>query len=184
MREGEEGAFNLLMQKYFRHCWKMARNFKKQFPGLDITVEDYYSVLCETLLDTILRFNLKSLKFYEYWKVCAENVLKSYVKSNYFKNKDRVFSLDHSYVAGNTLSDYIGEKDEVIHDDLLYESFHSIIYNPKLKFSDKEIAIVEYVLCGYSVDDIAAELNKSRATIYRHYKKAVEKMRKALTKNE
>ncbi len=170
------------MEKYFKHCWKLAIEFYNKYPSLDITIEDYYSIACETIITTLSRFNLNSTNFYKYWKVCAQNNLRTFVKRYYDEKKYSPFSFDYQYDVGGTLHDYIGYNDQALENNLLVESFASIINDPINRFTKNEKIVIEYILNGYDIEQIAIMINKSRATIYRHYRKAVEKIRHILSK--
>ena len=170
------------MEKYFKHCWKLAVEFHNKYSSLDITVEDYYSIACETIITTLNRFNFSCNNFYKYWKVCAENNLRTFVKRYYEEKKYSPFSLDFQYDLGGTLHDHVGFNDEALENNLLVDTFSNIIYDPNNGFTKNEIIVIEYILNGYDIETIAFIINKSRATIYRHYRKAVIKIRAVLSK--
>ena len=74
------------------------------------------------------------------------------------------------------LHDVIGLNDDSYRQQFLVELFTKIVNNPIHDFSLKEKEVVELYLNGYEMADIARLVNRSLASTYRIYKRAVLKI--------
>ena len=184
IKDGDDGAKNILIQKYFRFCWKIAKDFSEKYCSIGVPFEEYYSLACSQLSEIIDKYDSDYCMFYPYWKICTERKLNNLVRKVMSKGEQSMFSFDYSYEYGTTLHDVCGVFDDASHNNLLYEMFCKIIFNPDNHFTLNEREVLIKVLDGYEISQIVTITNKPRATIYRTYTKAIAKLRKYLGGNK
>ena len=121
------------------------------------------------------KFKSEKGVFFAYWKKVALRTIQKYIKRN--EKMNAFVSLDFAPSDDfRNLHDVIGKEDQIMRQELLREVFTSIVNNPINGFSEKEKNIIKLYLSDYDMKEIARKTNRSLATVYRIYKRAVKKI--------
>ena len=113
--------------------------------------------------------------FFAYWKKVALRTIDDYIERN--EKQNMIVSLDFvPSVDKRSLHEVIGNDDQTYRQDFLKQVFTSIVNNSKNGFSEIEKSTINYYLNDYDMKEIARITNRSLATIYRAYDRAVTKI--------
>ena len=181
MHQGDESAKNILLEKYRRFAWKVAKSFFDTLFDVSFTLEDLVSIAFASVDIAVKKYQIsKNKTFYVYWKAIASNSMRQFVKEQITsQEQNKTISLDTENDNGGTLHDSISS-DNIDEQISLYNSLMSIINNEKSAFSLREKKVISLFLDGYEIKEISKMLKISRAKVYRAYHSAIDKIRRSL----
>ena len=144
-------------------------------------MEDLVSISFSAVNTAIDKFDIdKNKSFYSYWLQIAKNAMKKYLKeSKRLYETDSKISLDDENESGHTLHDSVSGED-IDKEISIYNSLISIINDDKCKLTNNEKLVISLSLDGYDMTEISKILNKNKATIYRNYHSAINKIRHSI----
>lgn len=162
IRENNEGASNLLINKYENSIKILASSYLKENKKYGIEYNDLMQEGYLGLLEAIDKFNEdKNFKFITYSNKCIKNKYNRLINiKNNTKNKvmNNYEELDLNLI----LSDNNKMIDIEIMNRML---LNDIISNKNKLLTEKESKIIKYKIKGYKNQEIALFLNKSKQNI-------------------
>ena len=175
IKAGDDDALNAFLEKYRWYSYKLVGNFINDFPEYDYIRDELHAIIFYGTYDLISKYDSDKGHFYGYWKKISLRNIEKYIEK--YEKYNSVISLDYQQSNDiKSLHDVVGNEDETYRQELLKQVYLSIIYNPVNDFSKKEQQVIELYLKGFDLKDIALITDRSKATIYRHFKQAVLKI--------
>ena len=186
IRNGDESATNVLLEKYRFFSWAIAKEFSAKYDYLDIPVEDYVSIAFSSVPSVLAKaLEDQTIKcLYSYWAAIVRNSIKRHIKVYLTKNQhliNNTISLDE--LSGkdktNSLHEVIGKNDDV-ENNAIKETILTIVNDKNNHFTNLQKNIVEKIFDGYSLAEISILIDKSESTLYKQYHQLVERLRTIL----
>ncbi|MEG0822903.1 MAG: sigma-70 family RNA polymerase sigma factor [Erysipelotrichaceae bacterium] len=165
---GVEEGYDLLFQKYTKVIWAIINTYHFNYQSVN-DKQDVYQLCCTTLVDAVFTFREdKQTSFGHYFRTCAKRTILGYFRRQFQQNnftQHSSISLDASVGDNNELYGVdIVENNQVTFDPEWVLNFNYVA-EEKTKlyqdFNEKEIAILEYKIQGYSYGEIAEMLEVS-----------------------
>ena len=144
-------------------------------------MEDLVSIAFSAVNTAINKFDMSKKKsFYSYWLQIANNAMKRYFKESVkLREAETTISLDDENECGHSLHDSVSS-DDIDKEISIYNSLINIINDERCKLTAKEKIVISLSLDGYDIKEISKILNKNKATIYRNYHSAINKIRHSI----
>ena len=184
IKDGEDYALSIFLEKYRRYSWSLARLTLDEFPKYGYLVEDLMSIAFGMVFTCLKTFKHQQNSFYVYWKTSSRNAFVRYIKRNTPMINDMTvveISLDKETDEGASLHDYIGKEDDEFETSKLYNSILYIVNKKENRFTKDEISIITLYLGGKDHKQISTLLDCSLAKVYKTFRKAVLKIRKVMS---
>ncbi len=168
---GNHEALTILYTRYKIFAKKLVSEYLTTFHDDGISFEELEAVALSSLNEAMKKYVPGHNSFYSYWIVFAKHALGDYAEKNSYRLGAKMFkgvSLDDT-VKNDTdliLGDIVGEEDRNIKDILDNKNFIDFLYSVKNRLGRKDIKIVELVLKGFEVKEIAKKLKMKIPTIY------------------
>lgn len=144
-------------------------------------MEDLVSIAFAAVNTAIDKYNAeKSKSFYSYWLQIAKNAMKGYLRESIrLHGSGSEISLDDENESGHSLHDSVSGED-IDKEISIYNALISIINDERCKLTNNEKLVISLSLDGYDMKEISKILNKNKATIYRNYHSAINKIRHSI----
>ncbi len=144
-------------------------------------MEDLVSIAFAAVNTAIDKYNIeKNNSFYSYWLQIAKNAMKGYLRESIrLHGSDSEISLDDENESGHSLHDSVSGED-IDKEISIYNALISIINDERCKLTNNEKLVISLSLDGYDMKEISKILNKNKATIYRNYHSAINKIRHSI----
>lgn len=189
IKEGDEISFSLLIKKYEKCAWSLARQIEAEYDYLEIPVEDYMSLAFSAVITALEKYQEQdTLSFYPYWLTIARNAIMRHIKSSLTNSKLLTtvakISLDQNIEGSNTSLHDVVSDNETIQTMTIHDSLLNIVNNDKNKFSKTERLIISLYLDGYSLKEIGKMLNFSYSYVYSKYNSIIKKLREILNERK
>lgn len=186
--ENDEGAKNVLFDKYRPLIMKMAYNFYKENKQYGIEVEDFIQEGYFALYTALSNYSdSRDCLFYTYAIRSIKSKMLNLCK-RYKTGKNRVFvdsvSLDSYVTEDSILMDYIENKDSPnpvleLDKSIFYKELKDAVYSNSIIKS----SVFELKLNGFSTKDISTLLNISTSLVSRYYVQFKNKLKTLLNYN-
>lgn len=187
IKQGEDFALGILLEKYRRYSWTIARSMIDEYPNYGYLLDDLMSISFAMVFTCLKTFNYQQNSFYMYWKIASRNEMVRYLKKNTNASDDGFYkelSLDNQTEEGGSLHDYIGKEDEEMETRNIYNSIIYIINKKENHFTKDEVSTIVLFLGGKDMKQISELLDISLAKTYQTFKNAVLKIRKVIGVNK
>ena len=183
MSLGDEYAKNILVEKYRKHSWYVAKKLKELYPIENYTLEDYMSIAFAALSVALKTYHFSSCSFYGYWYHIVINdirrIVKRYLMDDYWVTNNSL-SIDAEIKPQTTLHDVISNNSIFTEQNMLRDTFLTIVDDPKRGFTREQRIVIHYFLDGYELVEIHKLLGWSRSKVYYAYREAIKRIRKIM----
>lgn len=180
MSLGDEYAKNILVEKYRHYSWYVASKLKELYPIESFALEDYMAVAFGALSNALKSYNFSECSFYGYWYHIVINdirrVVRRYLLDEYWLKKDSL-SFDIDVGTDLSLHDVISDNVLFTEQNMLRDTFLTIVDDPKRNFTDEQRIVIHYFLDGYELKEIREIFGWSKNKVYYLYNKAIKRIR-------
>ena len=182
--QGNHEAFVKLKRRYHYHSIKLCREILSHFEDAGVTINELMSVCVDTFVFIVSSYNPQLSSFYSYWKKVTTNEILDYLKHNSYEFDAAVFkgyiSIDQEFEDSHDYSNVLSEKDENFSRKETIFEIKLIISNNRELFTEKERALLNLVLEGFSIGELEHSGVLSRSKLYLTFNSAVEKLQRLL----
>lgn len=179
MKDGDEEAKNLFLEKYNKFSWSLVISYVAKYRIYEPVKEDLQSIVFADTLSVLKKYTPNKGRFYPFWKRVSLRRIQKYIRETRILEKLKLSPLSFdTFMTDNnkSLHDVVGFEDKSVQDNKLAESILKTALNPTTGLSEKEQIIIEAFLSGFDFKEIALSLDLSLSGVYKCYKTAVKKI--------
>ena len=178
--QGNYEAYQRLIKRYRIHAATLCREILQQYPKTTANFQDLMAICRNYFIFVVQKFDNQLSSFFSFWKEQTKQVIMDYLIENmddvYDEDMRFIIYLDEEYDARHSASDFICEKDDIKQRKrLAFETRNLIARNEKM-FSPQEVAILYFILDGYSISELEHCDMMKRSCLYLTFNSAIEKL--------